>query len=175
MATDKEMAFAIGISPESFSKRKADPTKWTEAEKVKLTELYGESEIPKGAWAPKVTIDSQSERLRAQDEMIAEMTSEINQYRRGTKIAWVGVAAIGMVCATLLFIAYRPVIWDYVAHRAYHDEITEARIANLEQRIETLTIALDAAIAVDGKWDKIFDVQDEKIKDIETKMREVSK
>jgi hypothetical protein len=43
----------------------------------------------------------------------------------------------------------------------------------INQALDAHSTALDAAIAVDGKWDAIFGVQDEKIKDIEGKMKEV--
>jgi hypothetical protein len=159
------MAARIGMSASLFSKKASGIGLWTDEEKGKLTRIYGK-DSPKSAYDPRLTIDRQAAEITG-------LKAEINQYHRGTKIAWVGVAVIGMVCATIIFYAYKPVIWDYVAHKAAYDQIMEEKVKSRDQRIATLTIALDAAIAVDGKWDAIFGVQEKKIKDIEGKMKEV--
>lgn len=137
MATDKEMAFAIGIRPESFSKRKSNQVPWTDEEKRILTELYGRS-APKSAWEPMLAIDSQAERLRTQDELIISMKSELNQYHRGTKIAWVGVAVIGMVCATIILHDYAPRWLELRTAQLHGIEILQAKITYLEMRVRDL-------------------------------------
>jgi hypothetical protein len=168
-----QIADRLGKSPATVYKMIDGSREAKPEEKAILTEELGRDAGEACDWS------ALNDALAAENQRLVlsniELASENARHVRGSKTALLFYGAMLAVCLTIGLVAYKPVIWDYVAHKAYHDEITEAKIAMLEQRIETLTIALDAAIAVDYKWSVIFDKQDEKIEDIKTKMGEVSK
>lgn len=166
-----QIADRLGKSPATVYKMIDGSREAKPEEKAILTEELGRDAGEACDWS------ALNDALAAENQRLVlsniELASENAQHVRGTKTSLAFYGTMLAVCLTVGLIAYKPVIWDYVAHKAYHDEIKDAKIANLEQRIETLTLALDAAIAVDGKWDAIFGVQENKIEDIEGKMKEV--
>jgi len=158
MATDREMAFTIGISPESFSKRKSEQTSWTDDEKIKLTEVYGKAAIPKSAWAPEITIDSQADRLRQKDEELRQkdeeiiaVKNELGQYVRGHKQSWLGALVIFACLFTFLAYTYSTQIIDAVVDKQHGVEILEAKVEYLEMYVGDLEILLDRWAAYDDK------------------------
>lgn len=152
MATQSEIAALLGISPSSLSKKLSGVSRFTPEECVKLTEIYGE-DAPVEAWDKTAIAES----LRDKSRTITAQTSEINQYHRGTKIAW--ICALVYVFTCLVLIAWglwRPGI-SYLAARASDGVLV--RMWELHE--ENTRLRRD------------YDVLDDRLREVEGKQAEI--
>jgi hypothetical protein len=124
--TQAEMAERIGISASSFSKKASNIGLWSDDEREKLTRIYGKL-APKSAYDPHLTIDIQTRTITA-------LTAENARHVKGLKISLVGAAVFIVGCLTLLVIAYAPAVKAKWVTDAYHDQIKDTKIVELERR-----------------------------------------